>query len=87
MQIILLVVTMHACQYQRHERRTDAYSGVSRLKKSKSIAAENAANATPPPKAARGPALRARMPPDTKPAETELYISFFARYCKKCECI
>ena len=47
MQVILLVVTVHAYQYQTHKRRKNAYSAVSRLKKSKSIAAENAANATP----------------------------------------
>ena len=44
------------------------------------MAPENAANATPPPKTARGPAFRASMPPATKPAATGLTMSFFARY-------
>lgn len=57
-----------------------SYSGVSLRRKSRSIAAENAANAKPPPKAALGPELRARIPPDKNPADTELYISFLARY-------
>lgn len=48
------------------------YSGVSRLRKNKSMAAEKAANARPPPKAAFGPEFRARIPPEMKPAPTEL---------------
>lgn len=50
----------------------EPYSGVSRRKKNKSIAAEKAANAKPPPKAALGPEFRARTPPEMKPAPTEL---------------
>jgi hypothetical protein len=38
----------------------------------RSIAAENAPNARPPPKAAFGPEALARIPPDMKPAPTEL---------------
>lgn len=49
-----------------------SYSGVSRRKKSKSMAAEKAANARPPPKAALGPEFRASTPPEMKPAPTEL---------------
>ena len=45
-----------------------------------SMAAEKAANAIPPPKAAFGPELRARTPPAKKPEAMELYMSFFARY-------
>lgn len=41
---------------------------------------ENAANASPPPKAAFGPEFRARTPPATKPAATGLTMSFLARY-------
>jgi len=37
-----------------------------------SIAAENAANANPPPTAALGPEFRAKIPPARKPAPTEL---------------
>jgi hypothetical protein len=44
------------------------------------MAAENAANARPPPKAALGPEFRASIPPATNPAATEFVISFLARY-------
>lgn len=50
----------------------ETYSGVSRRKKSRSIAAEKAANARPPPRAALGPEFRARIPPEMNPAPTEL---------------
>jgi hypothetical protein len=45
------------------------------------MAAEKAANAAPPPSMAMGPALRARMAPETKPADRPFQWSFFARYC------
>lgn len=45
------------------------------------MAAENAANAIPPPTAAFGPEFRARIPPATKPAATGFTMSFLARYC------
>lgn len=57
----------------------NTYSDVSRLK-NKSIAAENAAKAKPPPRAAFGPEFRASIPPATKPAATGFTISFLARY-------
>ncbi|KAF8706729.1 hypothetical protein RHS03_04734, partial [Rhizoctonia solani] len=44
-----------------------------------SIAAEKAANAIPPPKAARGPEFLANTAPEMKPAETAFVKSFFAR--------
>lgn len=66
--------------YGGNKFRDRTYSGVSRRKKSMSMAAEKAANASPPPKAAFGPELRARTPPAKKPEATELYMSFFARY-------
>jgi hypothetical protein len=44
-----------------------------------SIAAENAANAIPPPTAARGPEFLANTAPEMKPAETAFVRSFFAR--------
>lgn len=46
------------------------------------MAAEKAANARPPPKAALGPEFRARIPPARKPDDTEFQISFLARYYK-----
>lgn len=52
-------------------------------RRNKSMAAENAANATPPPNAAWGPEFRARIPPAMNPAATEFAISFFARYFHK----
>jgi hypothetical protein len=57
-----------------------AYSGVSLRMNSRSMAAENAAKAKPPPSAAFGPEFRARTPPAMNPDATELYISFLARY-------
>ena len=48
------------------------YSGVSRRINNRSIAAENAANARPPPNEALGPEFLARTPPDKNPAPTEL---------------
>jgi hypothetical protein len=59
---------------------TNTHSGGSRRKKNVSIAAEKAANARPPPKAAFGPELRASTPPARNPEATELYMSFLARY-------
>ena len=50
----------------------NTYSGVSRRMKSRSIAAEKAAKAKPPPTAALGPEFRARMPPAINPDVTEL---------------
>lgn len=44
------------------------------------MAAEKAANASPPPNAAFGPEFRARMPPAMKPAATGFTMSFLARY-------
>ena len=60
-----------------------AHSGASRRMNSRSIAAEKAANARPPPKAAFGPEFRASTPPATKPDDTELYMSFLARYYRR----
>lgn len=48
-----------------------AHSGGSR-RKNRSIAEEKAANAKPPPNAAFGPELRARVAPAKKPDATEL---------------
>lgn len=62
--------------------RTDnnqAYSDGS-LRINKSIAAEKAANANPPPRTAFGPEFRASTPPATNPAAIGFTISFFARY-------
>jgi hypothetical protein len=62
--------------------RTDnafAYSGSS-LRMNKSIAAEKAANANPPPRAAFGPEFRASTPPAMNPAVIGFTMSFFARY-------
>lgn len=56
------------------------YSAGSLRKNSKSIAAEKAAKARPPPMAALGPEFRARTPPARKPDDTEFQISFLARY-------
>jgi len=50
------------------------------LRRNKSMAAEKAANANPPPKAAFGPEFRASPPPATKPAAIGFTMSFFARY-------
>lgn len=81
MDIISVVAsTGYQCQIHNEEEKT--YSGVSRLKNSRSIAAENAANANPPPNAAFGPEFRANTPPATKPEATEFTRSFLARYCR-----
>lgn len=56
------------------------HSAGSLRKNNKSIAAEKAAKARPPPRAAFGPAFRARTPPARKPDDTEFQISFLARY-------
>jgi hypothetical protein len=63
-------------------RGPSTYSAGSRRKK-RSIAAENAAKARPPPSTPDGPELRARIPPATKPAATGFAISFRARYCPR----
>ena len=55
-----------------NKREKKTYSGVSRRINSRSIAAEKAANAKPPPRAALGPEFLARIPPATNPAPTEL---------------
>lgn len=78
--IILILPVFRVSKAQFNTTKIISYSGVSRRMKSKSIAAENAAKAIPPPKAAFGPEFRASTPPATKPEEIELYISFFARY-------
>lgn len=44
------------------------------------MAAEKAANASPPPNAAFGPEFLARMPPAMNPAATGFTMSFLARY-------
>lgn len=59
--------------------RRQTHSAGSRLR-NKSIAAEKAAKASPPPNAALGPEFRARTPPAMNPAATEFVISFLARY-------
>ena len=65
---------------QKHNENTsNTHPELSRLK-NMSMAAENAANAKPPPKAALGPEFRARIPPTINPAATGLTMSFFARY-------
>jgi hypothetical protein len=61
------------------ENSIQAYSGGSLLM-NKSIAAEKAANANPPPRTAFGPEFRASTPPATNPAAIGLTMSFFARY-------
>jgi len=69
-----LVVTVGSEDGQR-SAQTDpcvkTYSAGSR-RINRSIAAEKAANARPPPTTAFGPEFRARIPPATKPAPTEL---------------
>ena len=50
------------------------------LRRNISMAAENAANARPPPNAALGPELRARMAPVTNTPAMGLTMSYFARY-------
>lgn len=57
---------------RKRKRQEKTNSGVSRRINNKSIAAENAANARPPPNAALGPEFLARTPPATNPAPTEL---------------
>jgi hypothetical protein len=54
------------------KKKKKTYSGVSRRINNKSIAAEKAANAKPPPIAALGPEFLARIPPAMNPAPTEL---------------
>jgi hypothetical protein len=71
-----LILPIKKSQLSIKERRrksiTKTYSDVSRRINNKSIAAENAANARPPPNAAFGPEFLARMPPAMNPAPTEL---------------
>lgn len=65
--------------YIQNQEMLWTHSAGSRLM-NQSMAAENAANAIPPPNAALGPEFRARMPPEMNPAVIGLTISFLARY-------
>ena len=65
-------------------RDSSTYSAGSR-RKNRSMAAEKAAKARPPPNTPVGPEFRARIPPATNPAATGLTMSFRARYCCEIE--
>lgn len=77
----LLVLTVDARVSEAMVTRIlKTYSAGSLRRNSMSIPAEKAANARPPPKAAFGPAFRARTPPARKPDDIEFQMSFLARY-------
>ena len=81
-----LVVTSRqsATAMVKQKKNSSTYSAGS-LRKNRSMAAENAAKARPPPSTPVGPEPRARIPPATNPAATGFTMSFRARYCSEIE--
>ena len=81
---VRLVVTSHwsVMALVARARYLSTYSVGSR-RKNRSMAAEKAAKARPPPSTPVGPEFRARIPPATNPAATGFTMSFRARYCRE----